>query len=456
MYRELIVKPVVLQRVNLDTVLIFFQVLFFQIYFNINVINVGEFGSVIFLLSFFFFVSLLLNFRFIYSKHFVYKIRFHFLIFIALIAWVSIRVTVDLNDLEYLKQITVATTGGMLLFYFVGTFLGVSFQRLLYFNGGKDLNSIFLILFLCLNIWMIYNFSMRLSSSYFYLEGVKGAYQRAGNFLSIMYIVASFIYFQRICDFQRKKKVVNAYFFFCVYSLSSLIALIASQLFGSNSATAIIAGVYMMTLVMAMIVSNERLLSKYIKEGVRFPFSKIFLRLLLVYSFYIVVFLSILLTGIILFSGFDVSGLRVFGFGSGVNDSLQSRFEILYHQGALQMGYSPWFGNMNVAYLVTEDSGKTLHSFLPYVLANLGLVGLILVLLLFFVVFFQFYRNIKLYKTLDKVSGFSLNLKSFYSFFILFYLFSFANLATGITWPVLWFSLAFFSLPIDVKCEALK
>ena len=448
-------KFITCKTLSLNALLILLQITTFQVYFYINIVNVGQFGSALFVLVLFFIFSLLVNYRIFYKNKFAYEIRIHFLIFIALLVWVTMRVVIDLNDLEYLKQITVATTGGVLLFYCIGALLGLSLHKLQYDNSSLSLNSISLLVFLCLNIWMIYNFSMRLSSNYFYLEGVGGAYQRSGNFLSITFIVASYIYIARVFCFQREKKINSSIFFF-VYVFFAFIALVSSQLFGSNSATAVITGVFLITLVIAFVASHKRLISAYMKGLVKLPFSRRLLRLLLSYSFYVAFFCAVFLIGIILFTGFDISSLRVFGFGSVINDSLQARFEILYQEGALQLSYSPWLGNMNVAYLVSGSPGRTLHNFLPYVLANLGLVGLFLVLFLYFVIFFQLCRNNYSRFSVCSFRSFLFNMKSLYSVFILLYLFIFANLATDLTWPVLWFTVAFFSLPIDVKWGALK
>src|SRR5690554_5555276 len=194
-------------------------------------------------------------------------IRFSLFFFLLLITWVATRVIIDLGDLEYLKQITVATTGGMLLFYLLGAFFGISYQSVLVQSEKTFFLKFFIFLFLCLMVWMLYNFSQRLHPRLFYLLGVDGSYQRSGNFLSISFIVVSFFYLTLVLQRIGKKIILlGVLFWLFIYTASTLMALVGSQLFGSNSATAVILGVYLITLVMTLILPRKGVWLSYLRH----------------------------------------------------------------------------------------------------------------------------------------------------------------------------------------------
>ncbi|WP_200890156.1 hypothetical protein [Geoalkalibacter subterraneus] len=422
-----------------------FQLLALFVYLNVNIVNVGEIGTALPLLAAYVGLSSLL-FLCIWLKKKLY-IRFHLMLFLLLIVWVAIRIIIDLGDMEYLKQITIATTGGMLLFYLLGAFLGLSYQSILTPSNRLFAVKFVIMLFASLMVWVLYNFSQRLHPHLFYLLDVDGSYQRSGNFLSILCIIFSFIYLQLVLKrIGQVVRIASCFFWLGVYTLSTFMALVSSQLFGSNSATAVILGVYLITLVMNLILPKKTIWLNYLKQRLALPWSK---RLVKQLTLMPVVALALFVAHLVLIiraTGFDLTSLRLLGFGSGSNTSLLSRIEILLETGANQMSYSPFLGNINVAYLTTGDSGRTLHSFFPYVMANLGLVGLTIVLALFASVLMQLCHES------SRVSGgclygYQSSMIALYSIFIFLYILFFANLATGVSWAVLWFTFGFISKP---------
>ena len=421
------------------------QIAVLLIYLNANIVNVGEMGAGLSILLAFVFLSVM-AFVFLSLKRKLY-VRLHLLFFLTLILWIAFRVIMDLGDLEYLKQITVATTGGMLLFYVVGFFLGTVFQSVLLYNVKLTIEKIVILFFTVLLVWMLYNFSYRLYESLFFLKGVDGGYQRPGNFLSISFIIVSFLYVNLILKrINVNGAVAGGIFWLGIYTCSTLMSLVGSQLFGSNSATAVILGVYLITLVMTLIIPRKSMWQSYLSQKLALPWSKRLLKQLSVMSILGVVLFIVFLVSIINITNFDILSLRLLGFGSGTNTSLLSRIHILLESGVSQMGYAPFFGNINVAYLTTGNAGRTLHSFFPYVMANLGLVGLTIVLVLFGSVFVQLYRESKKTREVG-LHGYQSKMIALYSMFILFYMIFFANLATGVSWLVLWFTLGFVSKP---------
>lgn len=439
----------VIKKTSLVMLLFILQSSMLLIYLNANIVNVGEFGAALSLLAGYIIFSALL-FLVLWLKQTLY-FRVHFFIFLLLMAWVSIRVAIDLGDIQYLKKITIATTGGMFLFYFGGALLRVGNQRSVDCVHTFYVHKILLLLFFLLMIWMLYNFSQRIRPDLFYLNDINGTYQRSGNFLSISFIVISSFYLNLVLKLiVQGASALSGFFWLNIYTFSTLMALIGSQLFGSNSATAVILGVYLITLVMALIISRKKIWLSYLKSKLALPWSK---RLLLHLTFKAIVGLGLfigILALIISVTGFDITSLRLLGFGTGTNTSLFSRIDILIKTGANQIGYAPFLGNMNVAYLTTGNAGRTLHSFFPYVMANLGLVGLFIVLALFTSVLVQLFCECKLHNNFG-LYDFQLNMIALYSIFILLYIIFFANLATGISWAVLWFTLGFVSKPFGFR-----
>lgn len=434
---------------SLLTALALLQATSLLFYLNVNIVNVGAMGTALPVLVAYVGLSVFLV-TFLWLQKILY-VRLHLFLFFLLVAWIAFRIVVDMGDMEYLKQITIATTGGILLFYVSGALLGASYQNVVMKSKKAKLENLILFLFFCFMIWMLYEFSQRLHSRLFYLTDLDGAYQRPGNFLSISFIVAS--YFYLLIVLKRAGIQVSAlsgFFWLVIYTLSALMALVGSQLFGSNSATAVIMGVYLITLVMALIVPRKRLWLSYLKRNLALPWSKRLINRLFFMALIGLLFFVIVLIIVVSVTGFDITNLRLLGFGSVTNTSIQSRIEILTKFGETQLSYAPLFGNINVAYLTTGNAGRTLHSFFPYVMANLGLVGLSVVLTLFSTVLMQLYKGGKI-KAGGGIASYQENMIAIYSIFVLLYLIFFANLATGVSWAVLWFTLGFISKPFGFK-----
>lgn len=431
--------------------LVLFHFSTLMVYLIANIVTVGEMmGTALPLLAFNFVLSSIIFF--LISLQRKLYLRNHLFLFFLLMGWVAFRVSADLGDIYYLKQITIATTGGMVLFYFLGAFLGLSYNFLLGPSSKVGFSKLLLLLFSILIAWLLLEFSQRMHPDLFYLLGINGFYQRPGNFLSILFILFSFAYLLLIL-----KSISQAYggirriFWLLFYTFSTVMALVASQLFGSNSATGVIMGVYLITLVFALVSPIKKAWLNYLCGKISLPWSKRLLKQTFLIGLLGIFSISLTLFFLVHLTGFDISRTNLFGFGSGSNNSLVSRADILVETGALQLSYAPFFGNINVAYLTTGDAGRTLHSFFPYVIANLGLFGLIVVLSLFSSVFIQLYNQVKRKYSFTDLQEYIVKTIYIYSIFILTYVLFFANISTDISWPVLWFTLGFVSRPFGFK-----
>jgi hypothetical protein len=408
-----------------------FFLLFF--YLVINIIKVGEAGSALALLICFFTISILqIGFQGIRQK---LKIRLHFFVFLMFVFWVAFRLTLDFGDLYYLKQIIIATTGGIFLFFLMGTFVKSSLETIS-LTGENNSPQKFILVFSFFAFSVVYFiFSNKIEGSdIFLMENIAGGYQRAGNYLIIIFIVISYVYLSIVSKLNIG--MFSFFFWFCIYGLNMTLMLVESQMMGSNAATANIFCIYLITIVISFLRFFKNL-QKNFSINIYMFFA------LVKTSFFMIFMLAFLGVFLINLTDFDVNRTRIFGFGSGENTSVTSRFEIIFKNGMDQMGYSPVFGNSNVAYLTTGNAGATLHNFTPNIFAELGLVGLLLLNLLLLIVFVILIKNIKKLSIENSHQRFSEIILNFWLLIVLMFLFLFANAAVGKEWPVIWFYIGF-------------
>lgn len=421
----------------------YLQLILLLFYFIQNVISVGGFGTA----SSFLAVFLCLSFTFVFAvnlRNYLY-IKPHFMLFVIFILWVSLKVVIDTGDTYVLRQVTIATTGGILFFYMLGTFLGITYYGALVPKGRLIFVKLSMFFFILMILWMLYNFGQRLRDDIFYLTDIDGAYQRSGNFLSMSFMINSFLFLLVVL----KHRIINrrSTFWYFLYGLSAVLSIVGAQLFGSNNATVVIVGLLSITVITALTVTSSKFYRRYLAGAISLPLSKTFTSRLFTYTALIIFTFAIFIGCIVFLTDFDFSRIRLFGFGSSSSSSLLSRVEILLQSGIEQLSYAPLYGNMNVAYIITGDSGRFIHSFFLFVIANLGLIGFFIVLLVFSSVFVQLYKSSKLL-TDDGFLSFEIGALSVYSLFVFTFLLLFANITTDVSWSVLWFTLGLISKPI--------
>lgn len=427
------------------------QVLLLVTYLTLNILNVGGGGAALPLLAGFLVfsgVNLLLAFSRGHSA-----VRMHFLVFLLFVAWLALRVLVDLQDVEYLKKITVATTSGVLLFFLVGTFARHALDKIILAERGVWLRGL-LSLFLLASILVFLGFNNTLldGGGVFYMEGVEGDYQRPGNFMIFSFVMCSFVYLV-FSAHPYTRKYTSLFFWYVIYTLIMVLNLISSQAMGSNTATACVLAIYLMTAVFSLLVFNKIIRRKYVVGHLVFPYSKLIFKKIFKYSVMVFFFAMTAAFVSLQITGFDLQRTRIFGFGAGESTSVSSRLEILRETGVDQMGYSPVFGNLDVARLTTGDAGRTLHSFIPNVIAELGLVGLFIVVVLFVLIIINLLDVMRCSKRNE--FGFIQALIGFWLLLVFIFFFLYSNLAVGKEWSVLWFFIGFavsvFAGDADIK-----
>ncbi|NLW06061.1 MAG: hypothetical protein GX029_12685 [Pseudomonadaceae bacterium] len=257
----------------------------------------------------------------------------------------SLRVVVDLGDMEHLKQLTIVTTGGMLLFFLVGSFARQALDKLSQATLGRLYPKLLLLFFVLVSLAVFISFKSRLLDrpDIFYIEGVEGGYQRPGNFLIMLFIMASFAYLA-LAAHPFTKGFSRFTIWLGIYTLGLVLALISSQMIGSNSATANLLAIYMMTSVISLLALSKRIRRRFNQGSLSLPLSKFALKRIFFYScgtLFVALFLAIIAIQV---TGFELSKTRAFGFGSGSNTSVNSRFDILLETGSAQLGHAPFFG----------------------------------------------------------------------------------------------------------------
>jgi hypothetical protein len=419
------------------------------VYLFDNISKVGSAGTALPLLGTFFVCAVLVSMCLSLKK--ILYVRIHLILFFLFIAWIAFRVIVDINDLERLKSITIATTGGIILFFLVGAFVSLILRQTLV-KSRKNIFFIGVLLFyLGLLICLHFKLAERVRPDIFLIADLDGAYQRPGNFLSISFIVISFMIFTNTLRLQDGKdgRVMYA-FILILYTSQMLLALVASQLFGSNSATGVVLGVYFTTLTMILTVNNKILYSQYALNLLTL-WSKRVLRRLILFVLISISAFAMFLSAFLHVLEFNLANINIFGFGLGEINSLDGRIEITLSSGLDQLAYSPIFGNMNVAYYTTGNEGRTLHSFFLYVIANLGIIGLTIVLMLFFLVIRQLMQEVVTRKSKNVFSDFYSGSLALYSLGVFLFILLFANISTDVSWIVLWFTLGMVSKPFGFK-----
>lgn len=415
------------------------QLILLFIYLGLNIQNVGSFGVALPLLVGFVAIGSFTVFNQLIRSNLV--VRLNFFVFLLLTGWLAVRVIVDLGDMERLKALTVATTGGILLFSLLGCFARQVMDNLNEMKHSRLPIKLILLLFFFVSLALFISFKKRLiRTDIFYIEGVEGGYQRPGNFLIMLFIMASFAYLA-LAAHPLTKSILRFFAWLFIYTLGFALALISSQMIGSNAATANLLAIYMMTCVIGFVALNRNIRIRFSQGRVALPLSKITFKRMSIYSAVTLITTLFLAVIAIQITGFDLSKTNVFGFGSGSNISLSSRIDILLETGTAQLSYAPFLGNLNVAEITTGSAGRTLHNFFPNVMAELGLVGLLLVLAILFLNFKNIIEKTK--KAPVSSEGFKIAILNFWLIFIFFWLIFYVNIAVGKSWPVWWFFIGF-------------
>lgn len=426
------------------------QIFLLLTYFALNIINVGEMGTALPLLAGF--IMLAGGRVCVQATQKIILMRKHFFTFLVFIGWLVIRVLWDLQDLYYLKQVTIATTGGILLFFLIGTFTRSALDSVAISSKTNLSFKLFILYFTFLCIVIFQEYSSRLINlDVLFIEDVNDGYQRPGNFIIISFLVVSFIYI-RIISTASTHSIFNLFLWLCFYTVGFVFALTSSQMIGSNAATANLVAIYMITIVISFLAFGRKIKKIFFNRKLGMPISKFLVKQVLKYALISASGVFMIASIIIKISGFDLTKTRIFESGDGTSSSVTSRMAILKETGVEQISYSPIWGDVNVAFMTTGDEGRTLHNFFPNIFAELGLIGLFIIVFLLIQIFNILIDNIR--QMVKKGEFFQNFILNSWLLFILIYFLIYINFAVGKEWPVIWFFVGFCASIFVIKPRA--
>lgn len=423
------------KRSNIIELIILIQIFIILLYLFGNVAKIGEQGVGQSLIVIYFLCGIMLALL----KYSDIKVKFNvsLLIFIAGLIWISIRYLIDYQEYLSLREIMLGTTGGILLFFLLGLLINNSSGEVknYYFAKFYAIS----IMYFGLVVWVYFQLSSQIRVDIFLLDDSTESYQRPGNFISISFIIYSFVYIKSLfciilIDASNVYKVINN----SIYLIITLMLILLTQLIGSNSATAVVLIIsFITTCFFSLFLRFD--FNKFSRLTVKRVIAKYLIQVLKV-----VVVLTAVVLLVIFYLEIDIFQMRMFGFGEYENSSINSRFDIIAKWGWQQISFAPIFGDVKVAEKVTGDDGMFLHNFLPSALASLGIIGFILIISFFYYSFKYLFKSANKFNELKSLHGCLKMLGKYYAILIIASLFIFANLTVHYSWCVIWFALGFY------------
>lgn len=435
-------------------ILFFIMISSFLLYLFTNIKLIGEGSPALEILAFSVLLGGFLIVLEIVLKQNVY-IKKSFLFLILFFTYVIINIT--LNRPNDLKALLLATTGGIILFYILGSLVAMNLlyikEKILKSNQFLNMFNFFYIVF-CFLFFVLFvdtftTLMANVRTDLFLLADLNGMYQRPGAFLVISFFLYSFItaFFLVVNKYEKKSKLLNLMTFvlFGLYCLITIGGMLLSQMIGSNNTLVNLGGLLFATTVFYIFINftkSENLLSKIKLNIKKIFFSKLASKLFgsIVVSLFIVL---VLLVGLINFFDIDLDQFRIFGFGSGEMSSVTSRVA-LWDNFFVHFDYNPIFGNMAVDTLTTGE-GTYVHSFTISLLTHLGIVGF----MLFFIYLIVAIKE----KLKNRNNLYVNNLLTLYSLVVFAGIFAIASFGTFITYIPIWFLLGLTFPPIVFKIE---
>jgi len=438
-------------------ILFFIMISSLLLYLFTNIKLIGEGSPALSILTLSIIIGVfLLVLEIVLKKNIYIKKSFFFLI----LFFTYFIVNITLNRPDDLKALIVATSGGIILFYILGSLVSINLlyikEKIL--NSNQFLNMFnffyiaFSIFFFVLFIDTFRTLAANIREDLFLIADLDGMYQRAGAFLVIIFFIYSFMtaFFLFVNKYAKKSKLVNLMTFvlFGLYCLLTIGGMLLSQMVGSNNTLVNLGGLLFATTIFYIFINftkSENLLSQ-----IKLNIKKIFLSKLgskLFGSIFVsVVIVLVLLVGLINFFDIDLDQFRIFGFGSGEMSSVSSRLA-LWDNFSIQFEYNPIFGNMAVDILTTGEGTYT-HSFIGTLLTHLGIVGF----MLFFIYLFIAIKE----KLNNQRNIYVNNLFALYGIIVFIGIFAIASFGVFITYVPMWFLLGLIFPPIVFKNRKVK
>jgi hypothetical protein len=389
-------------------------------------------------------------------------IRRSTLFLLLFFAYFIFRIAVDIGEMEKLKASTFGTTGGIILFYIVGTLVAIvigqheknAYKVKNYYNYFF----LFFISYLMMSCYLLLSIFLEMSSKLrmdiFLIENHEGSgdYQRPGDFLIISYLILITLYAQFISLRQTRRSLswirLTSVIVFTVFVIYSLTSLLVAQMIGSNKAAVLIAGLAIIVVMILMLLWSKSARNYLTVVPITFKlliFSKLSLRLIFFTVLSIAILIGIIFTTIS-YLDIDLSMTRLGGLGSGRISSVSGRLDLLSNF-IIHFKYSPFFGHMNVDCLTT-GCGSYAHSVFASLLTHTGLLGFFL---------FAFYLRLvskevfKVNASLQDEIFITSNIYKLFTVIFFLAILALGVIGTFLTWSVLWFAFGLILTAVKFK-----
>lgn len=427
-------------------VLFFLMITVLLIYLFTNIKLFADESPAIEFLGFFVVLgSALLFLEFYLKKNFCIKKSF----FILVLFFSYYIVNILINKTDDLKSFTIATTGGIILFYLMGAIISVNFQFIKHqVTSSRSFLKSFNIFYMALSIVFFslffdtfFEMLGKMRKDLFLIEGLDGFYQRSGNFLIISFFIYSiFTFFFIFSNKYYKNMTITSIIFFCIYFSITLLGIFLSQIIGSNNAFICISGILFAGITFYIFTSITK--SKQFLDHHRLNYKEIFFSRLtkkLIFSSGITFFIIICFFMVVInYYDINIEKLRFFG-----NDmaSITTRIDAL-NNFIIHFNNNTMLGNINVDVLKTGE-GTYVHSFVLSMLSHMGIIGTII---------FFIYLIMATKESIKSYNGFYLNNVFFlYNMSLFLGIFLIAACAVFINWVPLWFLFGMVFPPIKFK-----
>jgi hypothetical protein len=427
-----------------------FFVIIFYLFYNISLIGTKGAASLLLIITILSFSIFWLPLRNIVK----YRVRAPALVLIIFLSWIVIRLTLDIADLSVISALLLGSSGGIILFYIIGVIFSIYYQYLYQRGPGNSYNYINYFGFIIALATLFIILGSRIRGDIFLLTEISGDYQRPGNFLSIYFIIFSYLFaLIHTTLIAKKGSAIWIGINIATYVITFVASILLSQLIQSNSATAVILGIGLITIILSTLkalphcntINNyPHFKSKYLYKHV--------VKIIVVS----VVLISILLIFLSNYTNFSIFDLNLFSFGDMKISSLSSRQALYQKYGTAQMAHAPFWGDYNVSRIVVGTAGHYIHSLFPNVISKLGIIGLMLVIALLLISIIENSRS--KFSSQQPMHTIQTTILRLLNIYFLLYIYFVANLTADLSWSILWFTTGIasrgFSIDIDNRKQA--
>jgi hypothetical protein len=429
-----------------------------SVYLAINVGEIGEGSAALNVLAIFGATSILsFLFLLISKKAKLVKLSNSNLALVVFFNYLIFRIIFDYGDSEKIFEYTIGTTGGIVFFYILGI-VSSELIRQFFIQSTRSARTLrffrnLVIFFLLFNIILFalvcYHLMPRMEVDKFLIQDPDGAYQRPGNFIiinSLMLMSISEKYFlaREINPSIFKKN--NIALMALLLTTNTFLAISLSQLIGSNHAAVSVFALWVSFCSLSMLIKNREVMSLLRSRTLRI-FSKSFRFIIIsiaINSIVCVILTIILIFSIAFFFDVDLMMTRLGGYGTGDNQSVGPRLELLMNNFLFHLDYAPFFGSLKVD-CFTTGCGSYVHSFFLSAVTHTGIIGASFLLIYFFLSFREIFSN-KDIQPLDKT--FSANFSSLFTLLMFSTVFLISNGGVFFTSAAMWFAIGFFVKPV--------